>query len=210
MAASAPNSFSAFLAAFPIDEGRRPTGHGPAATDLETLRATLGGLSFARGLYRIHDAKDSDYAAARIEAYYPEPGRYLPFGCDWLGRGFTLDLARKNDDEPLVMLLEPGTGERLEIPATLRAFHNEELVEQPEAALAAGFYADWLRSGGRTPRAHECIGYRVPLFLGGADSIENLEAIDTDVYWTILAQLRHGTRSISHGQTIGEVRIELG
>jgi hypothetical protein len=35
----------------------------------------------------------------------------------------------------------------------------------------------------------ECIGYRVPLFLGGSDTVENLEKVDLDVYWHLHGQL---------------------
>ncbi|WP_442854002.1 T6SS immunity protein Tdi1 domain-containing protein [Bacillus sp. FJAT-18017] len=32
------------------------------------------------------------------------------------------------------------------------------------------------------------MGYRVVLFLGGEDTISNLEKVDMDVYWSLCAQ----------------------
>lgn len=34
-----------------------------------------------------------------------------------------------------------------------------------------------------------CAGYVIPLFLGGADDITNLEDSDMEVYWNIMTQI---------------------
>jgi hypothetical protein len=39
-----------------------------------------------------------------------------------------------------------------------------------------------------------CVATKVPFFLGGKDSVENLEIIDLEVYWSLSGQLRNGTR----------------
>ena len=35
-----------------------------------------------------------------------------------------------------------------------------------------------------------CAGYKVPLFLGGDDIVENLEDSDMEVYWEVLTQAK--------------------
>ena len=40
-----------------------------------------------------------------------------------------------------------------------------------------------------------CVGYKVPLFLGGADVLANLEVIDLSVYVEICGQLRNEART---------------
>ncbi|CAE6797130.1 hypothetical protein R75461_05007 [Paraburkholderia nemoris] len=35
----------------------------------------------------------------------------------------------------------------------------------------------------------QCVGYKRPLFLGGADELHNLELTDLDVYWTLSSQM---------------------
>lgn len=47
---------------------------------------------------------------------------------------------------------------------------------------------DWLASGGLHPTYGQCIGYKVPLFLGGKDDVSNLELSDLDVYWYAISQ----------------------
>lgn len=104
-------------------------------------------------------------------------------------------------------MLEPGTGEALEIPVSQAAFHDEELANEPDAAAAYSFFEQWLAAGGVRPDYGQCIGYKQPLFLGGADDIANLEAVDFDVYWNLAAQILARVRGLPGGTRIGDVSI---
>jgi Domain of unknown function (DUF1851) len=106
-------------------------------------------------------------------------------------------------------MLEPGTGQALEIPVSFSLFHDVELVDYREEALAQSFFGQWLAIGGKRPRLDECVGYRKPLFLGGVDTVANLEIIDLDVYWTVLGQLRNTTKSLPEGSGIFGVNRDL-
>ena len=96
-----------------------------------------------------------------------------------------------------ILMLEPGTGQSLEIQATFNDFHDVELVEYQNEALAADFYRGYrLNAGGAVPDPSQCIGYRKPLFLGGEDVVGNLELTDMDVYWSISGQLLSKIRGL--------------
>lgn len=82
-----------------------------------------------------------------------------------------------------------SSGEVLEIPLNIVEFHNEELIENRERAVVSDFYKEWIEAGGSTPKYNECVGYKVPLYLGGEDTLSNLDITDVDVYWTIFSQL---------------------
>lgn len=154
------------------------------------------GATFDRGLYRVHSASTGGSGQRCAEEAFPEfVGRIIVVSFDWLGRQFALDLGRIERDEPQVLLLEPGTGQALEIPVSFSMLHDEELVEYADAALASDFFAEWSEHApGSLPLSTaQCAGYRVPLFLGGEDGIENLEVSDFDVYWTLMGQLRLAT-----------------
>ena len=81
----------------------------------------------------------------------------------------------------------------------LYRFHTRSSAAAADALVEAAypeftgrvacFGMDWL---GRqfSPDPARCVGYKVPLFLGGADDIGDLELADLDVYWTITGQLR--------------------
>ena len=80
-------------------------------------------------------------------------------------------------------MLEPGTGWALDIPATFEAFHDDVLVDEADAAIALSFFRGWAAATQAVLpiRPSQCVGYRTPLLLGGADDIENLEVTDLDV-----------------------------
>jgi Domain of unknown function (DUF1851)/SMI1 / KNR4 family (SUKH-1) len=186
----------------------------PALTEVTGYRELMdrfAGCTFERGLYRLHDARSGPRAARWIAEAFPEfAARALPFGFDWSGGQFAIDLARREGGEPQVLLLEPGTGEALKVAATFATFHDEELPQHTDAALGDDFFARWAstHAADLPLRHHRCVGYKVPLFLGGVDDVENLELVDLEVYWSLVGQLRLGAKDIPMKTTIGEVSIE--
>jgi len=123
------------------------------------------------------------------------------FAYDWLGRQFALF------EKAMILQFSAGVLEWVEIPADIKTFHNEILLDLAEPALAVNFYNAWLESGGKPPRYSECVGYKRPLFLGGDDWVENLEVIDMDVYWTVTAPMIAKARRVGVGGLIGKIEI---
>lgn len=177
----------------------------------QEFASEFAGASFGGGLYRVHDKSSGAQTLALVEEAFPEYAHRVcpfgPFGYDWLGRQFAVGSGRVVGEQPHVVLLEPGTGEALEIPLSFAAFHDEELIEYADAALAMGFFDSWaaVNSESVPLRRDQCVGYRVPLSLGGQDVIENLEVSDLEVYWSICGQLRRGVLSLPPGTSINEV-----
>ena len=169
----------------------------------------FAGCSFEGGLYRVHDELSGPRFLRALSAAFPDfATRAVPFAFDWLGRQFAIDLGRKEHGEPLLLLFEPGTGLALEIPFRFDAFHRE-LDELRETALSAAFFQAWSQTNSDSlPIPFEsCVGYRVPLFLGGQDGVENLELVDMDVYWHLSGQLLQGTRGVPPGTPIRGVHL---
>jgi hypothetical protein len=180
-------------------EAARP-GAGGQLADLLT---GLGGQTFGGGLYRVHTHETSrDFTAVAVEGFSNLGPVFQCFGYDWLGRQFALPLSTTRDRPEFVLMLEPGTGQALEIPHGLRAFHDQALVENRDACLADGFFASWLSQGGRSPDLSECVGYKITLLLGGKDEAENLEITDLEVYWTLSMQLLAAVGTLPPGTTI--------
>ena len=110
------------------------------------LCSRFAGCTFENGLYRLHDSHSGPHSARLIADAFPDlAARACPFAYDWLGRQFALDADRKEAGESLVLLLEPGTGEALEVPLRFESFH-EQLYGLREPALAAGFFAEWAKA----------------------------------------------------------------
>jgi hypothetical protein len=169
------------------------------------------GCSFENGLYRLHSASTGSVGQQNADAAFPDhAGRIAVFGFEWLGRQFALDFDRLENGEPLVVMLEPGTGEALQIPVNFVRFHDEELVDFRNEALASEFFDNWaaINPDAIPLGLSECVGYRVPLLLGGRDDVANLEVIDFDLYWSIVGQLRIQTANDLPGTSIRHVAID--
>ena len=177
------------------------------ADGYEEFTDRYAGRSFEGGLYRVHSETSGPRSLEIVSESFPQfSRRACPFAYDWLGRQFALDGARDQSGEALILMLEPGTGQALEIPLTFRAFH-EKLDELREPALANHFFTQWSEANPTALplRLSDCVGYRVPLFLGGKDFVDNLEVIDLEVYWTLTGQLRSGTVRMKPGTSIKQV-----
>lgn len=207
--------FNRFLSAFKLTTKPAKSGMDvpvPERVDREAYRwlmGRFGGATFEHGLYRLHAVSEIPQWDATIGQAFPAyASRISCFGWDWLGRQFALDSARVEANQRLILMLEPGTGEVLEIPATFVAFHDVELVDEPDAALARDFFVAWRKTYGSPElQPDQCVGYKIPLFLGGSDTVDNLEIIDAEVYWAISGQLRDGTRLLPPGTTIRSLTI---
>ena len=196
-----------FTDRFVLTEGTR--GGSIVGDPLAVLRGEFGGCTFEGGLYRVHTLVSAAAANRLVTDAFPEfRTRASCFAFDWLGRQFATDRERGAPSDREVLMFEPGTGQVLEIPVPFSAFHDEELVDYTEEALATRFFAAWKATLGSMLAFDECVGYRTPLFLGGHDDVANLELSDIDVYWTIMGQLRLQTLRIRPGREITEARIQ--
>ena len=136
----------------------------------------LGGTQYGDGLFTSFSNADVEKWTAITEDAYPGlKGKIKP-----------LREARKGQ----VLMLEIGTGMALEIPCTLEEFLDEEIILCTDACLAKSFYEEWRSLGNPAPAYSQCVGYKVPLFLGGVDDATNLEISDMEVYWGLMSQLK--------------------
>lgn len=99
------------------------------------------GETFKNSLFRIHNISELEKWNGIVTETFPHyKDKIFCFSYDWLGRQFALDYTRVLDEKPMILMLEPGTGEALEIPATFLSFHEEELVDYQDAAFAVKFF----------------------------------------------------------------------
>lgn len=173
---------------------------------LKTLFEECGGLSFLNGLYRVHDANSSGYWSNLVAAYFPEyKDRIAPFGYDWMGRQFAAILT--NPD--LLLMFDPATAESFHLERSLVLFHNEDFITERNDLFSQDQFNDALRRLDRKEIGYnDCIGYKTPLFLGGIDTIENLEITNLEVYWEIQRQVYQQIRNLPPGTKIGKIRFE--
>lgn len=157
---------------------------------LSLFRELYGGRSFGRGMYRVFSSENIDRWTKIVrEAYSDYKKDYELFAYDWLGRCFAI--INKDSEEENVIMFEIGTGDILIIPCNFVEFHNSEIPENASECLAKEYFEEWEETATCELAIDQCVGYKVPLYLGGEDDIPNLEISDMEVYWGLLGQIRN-------------------
>jgi len=170
-----------------INEKYNYNDHMKNTAGFQELMSCFQETQFGKGEYRLHNIKEIQKWNEIVSIAFPEiRGKIECFGSDWLGRQFATYYETKECEK--VLIFEPGTGYILEIPGDFENFHNNVLMNNYNACVAIDFFERWLKENKKILLT-QCVGYKVPLFLGGDDNIENLELIDMEVYWYISAQL---------------------
>ncbi len=150
----------------------------------------LGGRAFGKGVFNSFSDKNIGQWTEIIGEAFPDfKGKFKVFGYDWLGRCFGIDLRDKSYGN--VLLFEIGTNDILEIPCPFEGFLNGEIPLHSDACLAEPFFNEWMEYSKAELQYGRCIGYKIPLFLGGADTVENLEDSDMEVYWSVITQIKN-------------------
>lgn len=186
--------FENFVSIFPADvesalSPYRDPRLGSVAGYNELVRIGSG-ISFGAGILRVHSADEASRARSLVQQVFPGYVDIVPIAKDWLGRQFALDFAGADPRFPRLLLFEPGSAEVFDVECGIEQLFDVEIVADPVTFLAADLFSEWRDEGNVIPQSGQCVGFRVPLFLGGAGSVENLEISDEEVYWSILGQLQ--------------------
>ena len=200
--------FGRFLDRFPPEHAEGCSGEelrvliDPLPRGFADLMVRHAGASFGEGVYRLFTPPEVPRWTALAEEAFPEVSDSVAcFGMDWTGRQFALDVRREEGGEPLTLMFDIGAGETVEIPATFVGFHDEALIEFPDTLLSLGLYTAWRAHGGLPPAHSKCVGWRLPLFLGGEEEASNLVAHDAESYWRDLAEQLARVRTGGAGTT---------
>jgi hypothetical protein len=51
----------------------------------------------------------------------------------------------------------------------------------------------------------KCVGYELPLLVGGPDNLDNMEVSDWEVYWTVVGRLKLRTAGLPDGTPVCDV-----
>lgn len=147
------------------------------------------GASFGGGLIRFHDNASGPVAAANIEsAFGLSTDRVGWVAFDWLGRQFGF-MAPDASDARAVVVADVGMGQVVGMGTAVEFLDG----------VASGAIGDNLnhesfeafRQFAKVPPLtfDQCVGFKVPPFLGGSTAQSNLEVSDVDVYWTLIGQI---------------------
>lgn len=170
---------------------------------------TLGGKTFNDGVFRVYRGDQvAGFTTTIASMFAAVKTTAIAFGYDWMGRQFVVDYSEMVDDKPTVVCLEPGVPDSFCTAEPILPFFNKALVTSADAALAEPLFRRWRKKRKRPIAPHECVGYKMPLFLAGEDELDNMELTDLDVYLTLCAQLWNKVKDLPDGTPIGEISIE--
>jgi hypothetical protein len=191
--------FQRFLGRFPPEGAIGCSGEellaylDPLPVGFPDLVIRFAGATFGDGLYRLYEPGEiGRWTGVAVDAFPDLAKRIVCFGMSWLGYQYALDVERTADDQPLTLLLDPGAAEAVEIPANFVGFHDEIVLEYPDAILGLDLFEEWRAEGQPPLEAGWCAGFRVPIFRGGEEAVENLEPVEAEAYWRRSAELRAG------------------
>lgn len=111
------------------------------------------------------------------------------------------------NSDPMIVRLEPRQASWSDTDMRFSELIGKELIEGREDLLSEDYYRDWLAQGGGVPRPDQCIGYKVPVFLGGEDDLPNLEVAELMVCVSVSGQLSTQTADLEPGTRIDSVDI---
>lgn len=163
-----------------------PSGGDP---QLDRLFSQWEGVTFRHGIYRVHTAESAATAKAMANEMFTgiDDSKFF-FAVDWKGRQYCWSADVKS-----VFIYEPAYGEAFDPEMSVAEFHNRLLFEDDGELLCPGEFEQWRDASGVTDLPFDkCVGLTVPLFLGGAEDLDNLSMTDIEVYWSLTAQLRMG------------------
>lgn len=122
-------------------------------------------------MFRVVDIDNLTYFNDLVKSCFLEVSEDIRvIGFDWLGRIFV----SANKDNSKIYICDSGAHEILEVPLNILEFLNNEIPEYSNELFSTDFYNEYLSKGFDIPEYNQCIGYKIPLFLGGLDDISNI------------------------------------
>lgn len=169
------------------------SGDLPAITDsvaVSGIRELKAGV-YNHGIYQIVTSVESVELGVMIESVFPTvAGKIVPFAVDWMGRVFAIDSSLCDLHEAATVtcfdLAEPSS---FTTNANFDDFHNSVAVDMTDELLNINQLHQWTASHSLPEDGVSCIGYKIPLFMGGLDEIDNMELSIRSVYLHLLTEL---------------------
>ena len=178
----------------------------PGADKLSALFAECGGVTINKGLYRVHSRISSQHWSDIIRRHFPELKKMvLPYGHDWLGRQYCVIQGVEN----VLVMFDPSTVEYFQMAGDLKDFHNRDLVDDRDDTVSeVGFNAALKKMNVTELVIDKCVGYKVPLFLGGKDDYTNYEIVDIEVYWEMQCQIFKQIKDLPPGTKVSSIKFK--
>lgn len=166
----------------------------------------LPGTTFNNGLLRFHNEESGALAQQNLYDFFGDRAAELtPFAVDWRGRHFCRVQIEGNDvalrADSAFMEASPMADYHDTIAFLLQSDGAADMLEadvMEKSFEALGVYG---------LKFTDCIGLKIPAFLGGEEEISNFEVNNMDVYWTFNAQVYNQVKDLPPGTPISEINL---
>jgi hypothetical protein len=132
---------------------------------------------------------------------WPSIPKAVVFATDWRGNLFLFDPSRLQSGERSVAVLEIATGDYAVIDLPFAGFLRM-LLHFSRELLDLETLDAWIAAGGQMPSSDQCLGHRIPLVLGGANELANLETLFLRVWVSLSGQIHEQTKNVPPGTPI--------
>jgi len=181
----------------------KPLAGDPPTMRDEMAKNGIGNLKigvYNDGVYTIVSREEANHLLVLVESVFKEEaGKIDVFAVDWMGRIFALDATSPDPTgQSTVVCFDLAEPVAFCTDVNFDDFHNKEAVDQQYALLNMNQYEEWIKGNAPPSDGVSCVGYKIPLFLGGKDAVENQELSDRSVYLHILAEMHRSMTTDSN------------
>ena len=165
---------------------------------------------YLNGIYTIVTRKESTILTKMVEAVFPMAGgKIAVYAVDWMGRLFSTDTGILDSKGAATItcfdLAEPSS---FTTDKNFEDFHNITAIDMMAELFNLEQYSQWIAKNDPPDDGTSCIGYMIPLFIGGQDSQDNMEKMDRSVYLHTLCELWHSANKLPQGTIVQRVDFE--
>ncbi len=145
----------------------------------------IGGAVYENGLFEIYDIQKSKVFSNIVEEEFENTkGKIVCFARDWLNN----QLCITNYEPYNVLLFDLNFKEIYHLDINIKQFFENKIIEEYESIFLLNYYQDFLELNGAL-ECGKCAGYKIPLILGGVDSIDNMDIVDCEVDAELVKQI---------------------
>lgn len=164
--------------------------NGVKCNSIDEFLENTSGKSFLNGLYTIFKKEDIEKWNGIVGEYFSNyKGGFSVFSYDWIGKIYAIE-----NNSKMIIMFDPEEHECYATDMDIVKFH-EEIVNNTDGIFSSNYFNQWLKkNNNKIIKYGECVGFKVPLSLGGKDELDNLEEIDMDVYWTITLDINNAVK----------------
>jgi hypothetical protein len=167
-----------------------PYRNSKAFASLSELLARFGDALISNGAYGLLTAETAQKLTPVCLEFFPTfRGAVIVFARDWLSNLYGADFSRIQANKPIVVVFDINSGEAFNTHLDIHQFHETVALDDPQMCFDVDLYQEWCQEQAPLTLITRCVGYTIPLALGGADDLTNMAETDLEVYWSLTGQI---------------------